>query len=146
MNSVDTNVLLHALDEEAAGHKRAYAIYDRLMKERDSWVLADQTLFELYRALRNPAVCAEPLSAARAIEQIEFLRSGGAALHCGYEAKLWPNVVRLLLKCPDRGGLLVFDAILAATLHAHGVTCLYTRNVRDFESFGFFEVIDPLEA
>jgi predicted nucleic acid-binding protein len=37
-----------------------------------------------------------------------------------------------------------FDAVLALTLRAHGVTRLYTHNGRDFAGAGFAEVIDPV--
>jgi len=38
-----------------------------------------------------------------------------------------------------------FDIALAATLKDHGISGLYTVNVRDFEGFDFLEVINPLE-
>lgn len=38
----------------------------------------------------------------------------------------------------------IFDARLAYTLAAEGVTRFATRNVRDFQRFGAFEVFDPL--
>jgi hypothetical protein len=40
----------------------------------------------------------------------------------------------------------VLDARLAHTLLDHGVTEFATRNVRDFEGFGFARVFDPIAA
>lgn len=40
-------------------------------------------------------------------------------------------------------GIGVFDAILAVTLQANGITKFYTRNVKEFKRFGLFEVINP---
>ncbi len=37
-----------------------------------------------------------------------------------------------------------FDAVLALTLRANGVTRFYTRSTRDLAGAGFAEVIDPL--
>jgi hypothetical protein len=37
-----------------------------------------------------------------------------------------------------------FDLLLAVTLHRNGVNTFYTRNVADFEGYGWFKVIDPL--
>ena len=44
----------------------------------------------------------------------------------------------------ERSGLLVHDAVLAETLRAQGRARFYTRNVTDFDGFGFFEVVNPL--
>jgi len=38
----------------------------------------------------------------------------------------------------------IYDARLAHTLRHHGVTEFATRNVRDFQNFGFLRVWDPL--
>jgi predicted nucleic acid-binding protein len=40
----------------------------------------------------------------------------------------------------------IFDARLALTLLEHGVKEFATRNTRDFESFGFLHVFDPLDT
>jgi len=143
MNSVDTNVLIHGLDRSSPNHGRAFPIYERLFSERQSWIIADQTLFELFRALRNPSVFRHPLAVGQATRVIEQIRDQSAAAHCAYEAKLWPQVMDLLRRFPDRKGILVFDAIIAVTLHARGVKTFYTRNIKDFRLFGLFDVIDP---
>lgn len=143
MNSIDTNLLVHALDESSPLHALAFPIYERLLTERQRWIIADQTLFELYRALRNPSVFIRPLSVGQATELIEQIRDRGAAAHCAYDVKLWPRVMDLLRRFPDRKGILVFDATVAVTLHAHGVKTFYTRNLKDFQVFGLFDVIDP---
>ena len=145
MNSIDTNLLLYALDATSPAHEESYEIYRRLYEESDAWVLADQTLFELYRALRNPQILERPLSYRKAVAQVEEIRSRSQAHHVAYETGLWPKVLGLLEKSARRKGVLVCDAILAVTLHANGVTRFYTRNTKDFEAFGLFEIEDPLE-
>lgn len=40
-------------------------------------------------------------------------------------------------------GPLVFDLQIVATMLAHGVTKLYTYNVRDFDRFAGLEVVEP---
>lgn len=143
MNSIDTNLLVHALDQSSPLYAKAFPIYERCLTERQSWLIADQTLFELFRALRNPSVFRRPLSTAQATRLIEQIRNQGAAAHCAYDARLWPCVMDLLRRFPDRKGILVFDATIAVTLHARGVKTFYTRNLQDFREFGLFEVIDP---
>lgn len=143
MNSIDTNLLVHALDSSSPLHDAALPIYERLFREREAWIIADQTLFELYRALRNPSVFERPLGASAAVRLVEQIRDQGAAAHCAYDAAHWPKVMDLLRRFPDRKGILVFDAVVAVTLHARGVKTFYTRNVKDFREFGLFEVVDP---
>ena len=43
----------------------------------------------------------------------------------------------------EDGSSLTFDVVLAATLRDNGVEAFYTRNSRDFDGLGWFEVIDP---
>jgi hypothetical protein len=40
--------------------------------------------------------------------------------------------------------MLVFDVVLAVTLKANGVKRFYTHNVKDFQTLGLFEAVDPL--
>jgi len=144
MDSLDTNILLYALDRASPAHEKAFAVYRRLFAEPETWILSDQTLFELYRALRNPSILKQPLTPRKAIDQIEEIRSKSQCQHVAYGTALWPTALQLLEKTSRRKGLLVFDAVLAATLHANGVTRFYTRNTKDFQAFGLFEVVDPI--
>jgi predicted nucleic acid-binding protein len=144
MKSIDTNLLVHALDRSSPYHDKALPLYEQLMTERGGgWVIADQTLFELYRAVRNPSIFERPLSAGQATRLLEQIRDRSAAVHCAYDARLWPKVLELLRRFPDRKGILVFDAVVAVTIHAKGVRTFYTRNTADFRDFGFFDVVDP---
>lgn len=143
MKSLDTNILVHALDRSSPHHEACFPLYESLLRDRNTWILADQVLFELYRLLRNPTVFRNPLTAAQAARTLERIRDGGAAMHCAYEARHWPKVMDLLRRFPDRKGILVFDAALAVTLQARGVTTFHTRNTRDFRDFGLFDVVDP---
>ncbi len=38
-----------------------------------------------------------------------------------------------------------YDHVLAVTLKSHGVTEFYTRNVADFRTAGFADVINPID-
>ncbi|MFM7180962.1 MAG: type II toxin-antitoxin system VapC family toxin [Verrucomicrobiales bacterium] len=144
MKSLDTNILVHALDTGSPYHSACFPIYESLLRDRNEWLVADQMLFELYRLLRNPVVFKNPLGASQATGLIERIRNGGAAMHCAYDARLWPRVMDLLRRFPDRKGDLVFDAALAVTLQSKGVKTFYTRNTRDYQAFEMFDVVDPV--
>lgn len=145
MNSLDTNILLYGTNSDCAEHAWARPLVERLVREADHWMLADQVLLEYYRLLRNPAVLAKPLGAAEALARVEFFRSVAGCLHCGYELSCWKDMQPWLGRdgFPARR---TFDLMLAATLRANGVRTFYTRNARDFRDLAFFEVIDPVPS
>ena len=142
MKSLDTNMLIYAANQSCEEHAVARELAESLLAEPQDWMLADQVLFEYYRALRNPVILEHPLSARQAANQVRFLREEAGCLHCAYSSDLWDSVSPHLSKESLRG-IGVFDAILAVTLQANGITQFYTRNVREFKRFGIFEVINP---
>ncbi|MFQ5739738.1 MAG: type II toxin-antitoxin system VapC family toxin [Acidobacteriota bacterium] len=142
MNSLDTNILIYATNENCPEHLAAKEIYERLLKDPLRWIIADQVLFEFYRALRSPRILENPLSAEGAADQIRFLRDEAGSLHCSYEGSFWNEVLGWLARADFRPGL-IFDLILAVTLKANGVQRFYTRNIKDFQPLGFFELVDP---
>lgn len=145
MKSADTNLLLWALDGSSRLSGGARKIWEEMAANPGAWVLADQVLFETYRALRNPAVTASPFSSEQAARLVRELRDL-FPIPCGYRPELFSRTLSLTTRFPARKGLLIFDAVLAVTLADAGVTTFYTRNARDFAAFGLFEVIDPWSA
>ncbi len=142
MKSVDTNILLYGTNADCDEHTWARPVLEQMLSEPGAWILADQVLFEYYRLLRHPRVLARPLSGRDAAEQLRYFRDLAGCYHCGYEISLWPEVIALLDDdnfAPAR----TFDAVLAVTLRAARVERLYTRNAKDFESLGWFEVTNP---
>lgn len=144
MKSGDTNLLLYAMNRGCAEHAVAKSWLEAALAEPREWIFSDQVLFELYRLLRHPKVMAKPLAASAALAQIGWFREETGFLHCGYDEARWVGVVQAVAAQGERGGLLVYDAVLAETLRAQGVTQFHTHNVGDFAGFGFFEVVNPL--
>lgn len=142
MKSLDTNLLIYAANKGCKEHAVARELAETLLEEPQEWMLADQVLFEYYRALRNPHILEHPLNAEEAAYQVRFLREEAGCLHCAYSLDLWDSVAPHLSKESLRG-IGVFDVILAVTLKANGITRFYTRNVSEFKRFELFEVINP---
>lgn len=118
-------------------------IVEQALKEPQSWIIADQVWFELYRLLRNPAVLAKPLSAEEAGHTIEWYRRRSGWLSCAWEPDMMSSLIPRLKEktfVPRN----TFDLVLAVTLEKHGVSLFYTRNTRDFAGLGMFEVVNPL--
>ena len=145
MKSLDTNLLLYAINEDCPEHEACADLVRHALAEPESWIVADQVWFELYRLLRNPAVLTHPLDAPDAAGTVSWYRNKSGWLHCAWECDMMPRLAELWKResFPARRG---FDLVLAATLSQNGVKQLYTRNTKDFDDFGFFAVTNPLES
>jgi len=144
VNSIDTNILLYGTNADCPEHQWARPVLERMLANPSEWILADQVLFEYYRLVRNPAVVEKPLSAKEASQRIRFFRQESGCLHCGYDISCWTGIFQTLSAKEFSAGR-VFDLVLAVTLKHAGVTTFYTRNIRDFKSFGCFELVNPEE-
>ncbi len=144
MNSLDTNILVYAANADSPEHPAAMALVYAMLDRPDDWVLADQVLFEYYKALRNPRILQKPLDAVGAGRQLTFLCEEAGVMRCCYELEHW-DVVLERLRDPATPYQRTHDVILAATLRSHSVTRFYTRNIRDFEHAGFEELINPID-
>lgn len=141
MVSVDTNILLYAVNASCPEHAGARRFLTELANERDV-VLAELVLVELYILLRNPAVVPQPLGAADAVEVCDrFRRQPRWRLVDGAPVmdRVWQAA-----KAADFGRRRIIDVRLALTLQHHGVTDFATRNVGDFADLGFRRVWSPL--
>lgn len=146
MISVDTNILLPAVESRNPGHGRAAAFLLSL-QERDDVALSEFILLELYVLLRNPVVMGQPLSAAKAASiceafrqhprwQVVGLPSESRAFHDAF----WPR-----LRKESFARRRAFDWRTALGLLQQGVTEFATINTKDFQGFGFARVWNPLE-
>lgn len=141
MISIDTNILLYAQNQDCAEHGAASAFLEECA-ERDDVAICELVLLELYQLLRNPAVVERPLEAPEAAEICQaFRRNPRWAL---IESAPVMDEVWSLAARPGIARRSLFDARLALTLRHHGVYELATRNVGDFEGFGFTTVRDPV--
>lgn len=74
MFSIDTNLLLHAFNEDSPRPEAAYAWLTSIQRE-EGVAISEFILAELYGLLRNPAVLKRPLPAAEAVDVIQTYRS-----------------------------------------------------------------------
>lgn len=144
MNSLDTNILVYALNEDCPEHRNALEIVDVMLAEPTRWIVADQVLLEFYKAMRNPRILERPLGAGEAGARIRFLYEKSGISRCCHELS---HLAALLqkLETPGFPYQRTHDALLATTLRRNGVTRFYTRNTRDFVDAGFAELINPID-
>lgn len=145
MTSLDTNILVYAVNEDAPEHPKAQAILGEMLADPDQWLLADQVLFEFYKALRNPRILENPLDARAAAERLSFLCEESGVARCCHQLEQWDDVLSALGK-PETPYQRTHDIILAATLRASGVTRFHARNRKDFQDAGFDELINPIDG
>lgn len=141
MLSIDTNILLYAQNQDSPENGAAVAFLDECSSRNDV-AICELVLVELYQLLRNPAVVERPLTAAEAVETCRAFRSNprwALVENAPIMNKVWEIAAQTATARRK-----VFDARIAFTLRHHGVRELATRNVKDFNQFGFDRVWDPL--
>lgn len=143
MHSLDTNVLFNAINRDAPDHTPCRHVVEHALETPGDWVIADQVWFELYRLLRHERLLARPLSAPESAETVAWYRDRSGWRSCAWSPGLMHRLKPVWSEeafAPRR----TFDAVLAVTLLANGVTTLYTRNTKDFAGAGFAVVRDPV--
>jgi len=144
MNSLDTNILIYAINSGCDEHAPAKCIYEAMLANATNWIISDQVLFELYRGLRNGKILERPLSHQQALQQIKFLREDSGVLHCAYETNFWKQLTHDFIDS-ERKSAHIFDRVLAVTLLQHGVETFYTRNKQEFIAYGFKKLVNPID-
>jgi len=145
MNSLDTNLLIYAVNCGCDEHDRSKAVYEMMLDHPTQWIISDQVLFEFYRGLRHPKILEHPLNHKQALKQITFLREDSGVLHCAYETSFWDLLVHGD-EWKKQKAVHVFDRVLGVTLLKNGVKTFYTRNKKDFEAFKFDRLINPVDG
>lgn len=143
MTSVDTNILLYAVDPDSPWHARSREYLLGVDSTDDEFVLCELILIELYMTLRNPAIFAKPYSAREAAGYCQALRHHPRWRVVDYDPlvakQLWEWAAASNSKLRH-----IIDARIALTLRHHGVTHFATTNTKDFQGFGFTKVFNPL--
>ncbi len=147
MLSIDTNILLHAFNEDSPRHTAAYAWLTSIQCEEDV-AISEFILAELYGLLRNPAVLKDPLPAAEAVEVIQTYRKHPRWRLIGFPTESRPLHDALWQKARATAFAFrrLYDTRSALTMTAQGVTEFATVNVKDFEGLGFRKVWNPLST
>lgn len=145
MLSIDTNILLHACNEDSPSHAPAYTWLTSI-QDQEQVAISEFILAELYSLLRNRSVLQRPLDANEAVEVIQVYRRHPRWRLIGFPGEsrplhdaLWETARRR-----DFAFRRLYDARSALTMIAQGVTEFATANVKDYEGLGFRRVWNPL--
>jgi len=139
--TIDTNVLVLAVDSSHPRQERARALLD--------WVAAGPVVFHLFwpalmgflRIVTHPSIFAHPLSPDDALAAVDRLVGRPHVRVSGEFEEFWPAYRRVAVELKPRGNL-VPDAHLVALMQEHGVPTIWS-NDRDLRKFGGITVKDP---
>lgn len=138
--TLDANVLVYAVNEDAEEHDAALALVERLGGGPDIVYVFWPTVMAFLRIATHPAILPRPLSARTATETIGDLLGAAHVRTPGEADGFWELYL-------ETGGVAarandVPDAHLAGLMRQHGVRVIYTRD-RGFRRFEGIEPRDP---
>jgi predicted nucleic acid-binding protein len=146
MISIDANILLYSYATASPFHVAASGFLKDLATREDV-ALSEFILAEFYLLLRNPAVLEHPLDAPAAAAVIQRYRKHPRWKTLGFPPhsreihdELWAQAAS-----PNFARRRIYDTRTALSLIAFGVKEFATLNLKDFQSFGFDRVWNPLE-
>lgn len=123
MNLVDANVLIYAINSEAAHHEEAKRWLDGALVESEAVGFSWIALLAFWRITTHPAVFDQPIDNATAGGIVEAWLDQPAALIVQPTARHL-SIIGGLLGSEGSGGNLVSDAHLAALAVEHGATVI----------------------
>lgn len=143
MTSCDTNILVYAYNVSAPEHLAAQRFLTSHLTNTD-FALSELVLVEFYVLIRNPAIFPKALSAKDAAAVVGELRSNPywTILKATIDIS---DLVWAVSGTKDFPRRAIFDARIAYSLAAEGVTRFATRNATDFQHFNVFETFDPIK-
>lgn len=145
MISIDANILLYSYAAASPFHASATRFLEKLSPKGDV-ILSEFVLAEFYLLLRNPVVLENPLDAPAATAVITSYRKHPRWKTCGFP----PQSREIHDELWKRAGIAnfarrrIYDTRTALSLLAFGVTDFATLNLKDFQSFEFKKVWNPL--
>jgi predicted nucleic acid-binding protein len=139
---LDTNILVHAANEDSPYHADAKSVIERINSGELKACLSGQILAEFYATLTNPKKVRQPLSVKEGALAIEgYLESDILKL---YPRRDTLKLTLELVRSYQVKGLDIFDAQIVATMVENKIKTIYTANEKDFRRYKEIEVINPL--
>lgn len=147
MLSIDSNILLYAVNSASPWHESAFAWLTSIQRDEEV-AISEFILAEFYGLLRNPAVLKQPLPAEEAVEIIQAYRTHPRWRLIGFPTESRPlhDALWQKARAKDFAFRKIYDTRSALTMTAQGVTELATVNVKGFQGLGFRKVWNPLSA
>jgi toxin-antitoxin system PIN domain toxin len=140
--TVDANVLVYAMDEEAPQHAASRALVDAARVSSVTLYVTSQILCEFYSVVTNPRRVTAAHSPSDALQVISTLLAFPGIRVLPAPASAVRGWMNLLQRQPVKGAD-VFDLQLVAIMLANDIKRIYTFNTADFDVFPEFAVAVP---
>ncbi len=140
---VDTNVLVHAVDEDSPFHAPCSDALRRWRAQPGAWYVTWSIVYEFLRVVTHARRMRKPLSLPSAWRIVEALLAT-PSLRVLVATPRHAAVTRAIVEeNPGLTGNLAHGFHIAALMREHGVRRIYTRDA-DFFRFPFLEPVDPV--
>lgn len=139
---IDTNILVYAVDRNAADHRVCRQLLEKVRRRADPWYLTWGIVYEFLRVTTHAAILKRPLTTGQAWEFLQAPTAAPGVEFLGETERHSHIAVEVFQEVPSLVGNLVFDAHAAVLMRENGVRSIYTRDT-DFQHFRFLEVLDP---
>ena len=140
---VDTNILVHAANEDSPFHRRCADLVAEWRGSPGAWFLTWGIVYEFLRVVTHPRVLQEPWGSSEAWGFIEGLLASPGLIVLTETTRHAAVVREVVEEVPALTGNLLHDAHIAILMREHGVRRIYTRDT-DFHRFRFVEPLDPM--
>jgi len=139
---IDTNLLLYAVNTDAAEHAGAQQFLTSSLETGDTWYLTEGIAYEFLRVSTHAKVFDQPLTWDQALSFLEAIwsRDNVTVLSAGVDH--WSTLRERLESIRHPAGNLFFDIRSYVLMREHSIKTIYTAD-SDFLQFDDIEVINP---
>ncbi len=141
---LDTNIIVHAHNLSSPHQLRASKIIQDALHSKLDACITPQILYEFFAVVTNRRRVDQPLSITEALNICEDLWLSPEIKVIEAHSSTTSTVFSLTKQYEIRGAQ-IFDCVIAATAHEHGIKRVLTENIKDFRIFDFLEVINPFQ-
>jgi predicted nucleic acid-binding protein len=139
-HAIDTDFLIAIEIRNHQFHRKADLVLQSLLADAHNIALAPQVLAEFIHIVTDPKRMPQPLTVNEAIARSEHWWNAIEVVRVFPDAQAGSDFL-IWLSRYQLGRKRLLDTMLAATLHAAGITHLITNNERDFRVFDCFEFV-----
>lgn len=140
---VDTNLLVHAANEDFAGHGKALEVLRRSLAGPDRLYLTWGIAYEFLSVCTHKAVFRKPLTFARALEFLRSLFEHPRVTVLVEGADHHDKLLSAVEEVPDLAGSRFHDLHTVLLMREHAIAEIRSAD-RDFKRFSGTRVVDPL--
>lgn len=140
---VDTNVLVHAADEDSPFHPACRSWLDAQRAKPEAWFLTWPIVYEFLRVTTHPRVLRNAWSTPAAWEFVQALLACPGLDVLAATERHADVAAQVFAEHPHIAGNLVHDAHTVILMREHGIRRIVTRDT-DFHRFKSIEPVDPV--